>query len=81
MKSLNSMPANTNSIAIRDISNFTCMRLYNFMFYQSHVRFILIQRLVVKNKIDIDVCGDVLAGWLNRRVSPSKGQIPELMLF
>ena len=48
------------------------------MFHKSHLSFILIQPLVVK--IDIDVCGDVLARWLNRWVSPSKGQVVNAFL-
>ena len=48
------------------------------MFYKSHVSFILVQHLVVQT--DIDVCEDVLACWLNRRVSPSIGQVVNAFL-
>ena len=46
------------------------------MFYKS--RKFHPQRLVVK--IDIDVCGDVLACWLNHRVLPSISQVGNAFL-
>ena len=51
--------------------------MHEAMFHKSHLSFILIQCLVVK--IDIDVCGDVLARWLNHWVSPSKCQVKTIV--